>query len=131
MLQLSVIRENKDLVIERLAVKNFAAKEIVEKLLIVDEDRRKTQNELDTLLNQSNTISKQIGDLMKTGKKAEAEDLRNKSTALKETAKQLNERLSGYEKEVHDLLVKLPNMPSTMVPKGKTPADNEVVHQEG
>src|SRR6202142_3743938 len=109
MLQISVIREKKDWVIERLAVKNFAAKEIVDKVIALDEDRRKTQNELDTLLSHSNTMSKQIGDLMKTGKKAEAEDLRHKSTALKESAKTLNEQLSAFEKELNDLLVKLPN----------------------
>ena len=131
MLQLSVIRENKDWVIERLAVKNFPAKEIVEKVLVVDEDRRKTQNELDTLLSQSNVMSKQIGDMMKSGKKAEADDLRNKSTALKESAKGLNEQLSAFEKELNDLLVKLPNLPSVKVPTGKTPADNEEVHKEG
>src|SRR3954468_15477278 len=111
MLQLNLIRENKDLVIERLAVKNFAAKELVEKLLTVDEDRRKTQNELDTLLSQSNAMSKQIGEMMKAGKKAEAEDLRNKSTALKESAKSLNEQLAAFEKEQSDLLIKLPNLP--------------------
>src|ERR1017187_932019 len=131
MLQLSVIRENKELVIERLAVKNFAAKEIVEKVLTLDEDRRKTQNELDTLLNHSNTMSKQIGDLMKSGKKAEAEDLRHKSTALKESAKTLNEQLSAFEKELNEQLVKLPNLPSVKVPKGKSPADNEEIHKEG
>src|SRR5436190_3576109 len=131
MLQLSVIRENKDLVIERLAVKNFAAKEIVEQVITVDEDRRRAQNELDTLLSQSNAMSKQIGDMMKNGKKAEAEDLRNKSTALKESAKGLGDKLAGFEKELNDLLVKLPNMPSTKVPKGKTPADNEEIHKEG
>src|ERR1700733_9200877 len=122
MLQISVIREKKDWVIERLAVKNFAAKEIVEKVLEMDENRRKTQNELDTLLSQSNAMSKQIGDMMKAGKKADAEDLRNKSTALKESAKSLNEQLSAFEKELNEQLVKLPNLPSVKVPKGKSPA---------
>ncbi len=130
MLQISVIREKKDWVIERLAVKNFAAKDIVEKVLELDESRRKAQNELDTLLSQSNTMSKQIGDLMKSGKKAEAEDLRNKSTALKESAKGLNEQLSAFEKELNDQLVKLPNLPSTKVPKGKGADNNEVVYWE-
>lgn len=131
MLQLSVIRENKELVIERLAVKNFAAKEIVEKVIQVDEDRRKTQNELDALLSQSNAMSKQIGDMMKSGKKAEADDLRNKSTALKESSKSISEQLNAFEKELNELLVKLPNLPSVKVPKGKSPADNEEIHKEG
>lgn len=131
MLQLTYIREKKEEAIQRLAIKNFDAKPILDKVLELDVDRRKTQNELDSLLNEANTIAKQVGDLFKQGKKEEADDLRNKSTALKESSKKLEEQLRSIEEEQHKLLVQVPNTPSIKVPKGKTPADNENVYQEG
>lgn len=129
MLQINLIREQKDEVIARLAVKNFDARELIEKVLGTDSARRTTQSELDNLLAAQNTLAKQVGDLFKSGKQAEANDLKNKSTALKEESKQLSDRLNDLEKEMNDILVKLPNMPSVEVPKGKTPEDNEVVFQ--
>ncbi|MBI4945517.1 MAG: serine--tRNA ligase [Bacteroidetes bacterium] len=131
MLQLNYIREHKEEVIARLAVKNFDAKELVEKIISFDSDRRKIQTELDTLNSEANTIAKQVGDLFKAGKQAEANDLKNKSTALKETTKKLEISLALAEEELNKVLVLLPNLPSIKVPKGKTPADNEVVHTEG
>ena len=71
MLQISLLREKPEFVIERLAVKNFDAKELVHLILSIDEDRRKIQNEQDGLLNQQNTLAKQVGDLYKSGQKAE------------------------------------------------------------
>ena len=131
MLSINYIRENKDEAIERLAVKNFDAREIIEQLISIDETRRKTQNEMDTLLNSSNQLAKQIGDLFKSGKTAEANDLKNKSGALKEETALLKERLDALEKEMTDLLVKIPNTPHASTPKGKTPADNKNVYQWG
>ncbi|TAH42805.1 MAG: serine--tRNA ligase [Bacteroidetes bacterium] len=131
MLQLSVLRENPNEVIERLAVKNFDAAELVPLILKLDEDRRAVQNEHDSLLNQQNTLAKEVGDLYKKGMKAEADDLKNKSAALKLSSQTLNDKLSQIEESLHQELVKLPNLPSPKVPRGKTPEDNEVVHQEG
>ena len=131
MLQLNYIREHKDEVIERLAIKNFDAKAILEQVLDLDNDRRRTQNELDTLLNEANIIAKQVGDLFKQGKKAEADELKNKSAAVKESSNKLAEQLKTIEEQQHKLLVQVPNTPSLKVPKGKTPADNENVYQEG
>ncbi len=131
MLQLSYIRENKEDVITRLAVKNFDAKDLVQKILSIDTDRRKIQTELDALNAEANTLAKQIGELFKTGKQAEANDLKNKSTALKETTKKLDVTLASTEEELNKVLVLLPNLPSTKVSKGKTPADNENVFSEG
>ncbi len=131
MLQLSVLRENPEEIIERLAVKNFDAKELVPLILKLDEDRRAVQNEHDSLLNQQNTLAKEVGDLYKKGMKAEADDLKNKSAALKLSSQSLNEKLGQIEEVLHQELVKLPNLPSAKVPRGKTPEDNEVVHQEG
>ncbi|MCX6291222.1 MAG: serine--tRNA ligase [Bacteroidetes bacterium] len=131
MLQVNTIRENKDYVISRLVVKNFNAAEIVGEILTIDENRRATQKELDSLLNEANQVAKQVGELMRSGKKEEANDLKNKSAALKETTRQLGDQLGQLEKQQHGLLVLLPNLPSEKVPHGKTPEDNEVMHQEG
>jgi seryl-tRNA synthetase len=131
MLQLATLRERTEYVLQRLAVKNIDAKPVVDRVLAIDEDRRKVQMELDQLLNQQNTIAKQVGELYKSGKKAEGDELKNKSTALKQTVSELSDRLTSLEEELNLELVKLPNMPSERVPKGKTPEDNEVVHQEG
>lgn len=131
MLQLNYIREKKDEAIERLNIKNFDAKPILDKVLELDNDRRRTQNELDSILSEANAIAKQVGELYKAGKKAEGDDLKNKSAALKESSKKLEEQLTAIEQEQHNLLVLVPNTPSTKVPKGKTPEDNENVYQEG
>lgn len=131
MISIQKIREQKDQVIERLSVKNFDATAIVNQVLEIDEARRATQKELDALLNEANQIAKQVGELMKGGKKAEAEDLKNKSSALKETSKHLGEKLAEAEKQQQDLIVRLPNIPYEKVPRGKTPEENENIHEEG
>lgn len=131
MLQLHYIRENKNEAIERLAIKNFDAKTILGQVLEFDTDRRRVQNEMDSLLNEANIIAKQVGDLFKQGKKAEADELKNKSVAVKESSTKLAEELKSIEEQQYKLLVQVPNTPSFTVPKGKTPADNENIHQEG
>ncbi len=131
MLQLSVLRENPEEMIERLAVKNFDANELMPAILKLDEDSRKVQNEHDSLLHQQNTLAKEVGELYKKGMKAEADDLKNKSAALKLSSQGLQEKLNSLEEQLQQELVKLPNLPSARVPRGKTPEDNEVVHQEG
>lgn len=131
MIQLSVLRENPEQVIERLAIKNFDAKESVDSLIKTDEDRRKIQQELDNLLHEQNKLAKQIGDLYKSGNKAEADDLKNKSAALKQSTQSLQEKLTLLEEKQYEELVKLPNLPSAQVPKGRSPEENIVVHQEG
>ena len=131
MLQLNYIRDNKDEVLNRLAVKNFDGKKIIEEVMALDADRRNTQKELDALLNEANVLAKQIGDLFKAGKKTEADELKNKSTAIKDSSKKLDESLRAIEEQQHKLLVQVPNLPNSTVPKGKTPADNEVVFKHG
>jgi seryl-tRNA synthetase len=131
MLQLQYIRDNKEEVINRLAVKNLDARSSIEKILDMDASRRKLQNELDTQLNEANMLARQIGELMKTGKKAEAEGLKSQSTAIKEQAKRLEETLRTSEEELNKTLVLLPNIPFQLVPKGKTPEENETVFTHG
>lgn len=128
MLTINTIRENKEEVVKRLSIKNFDAHALIDQVLEIDGNRRSTQAELDNLLAAQNNLAKQVGDLFKAGKQAEANDLKNKSTALKEESKQLADRLSVFEKQMNDILVRIPNMPSTTVPAGKTPEDNEVTY---
>ncbi len=131
MLQVSVIRENTKEVIERLAVKNFQGEAIVNNIIDLDNRRKKIQSELDALLSEANNIAKEIGELFKTGKAAEANDLKNKSVAIKESSKVLQDELSSIEEEIKNQLYLIPNLPHKSVPKGKTPEDNEVVYSEG
>jgi seryl-tRNA synthetase len=131
MIQIQTIRDRKEEVIERLSVKYFDAKDIVNDILKIDTERRSAQNELDSVLAESNQLSKQIGDLFKSGKQAEANDLKAKTVTLKEKSKQLEEVLAAKEVEQKNLLVQLPNIPSTLVPKGRTPEENVVVFEHG
>ena len=131
MLQLNYIRENTKEVLDRLAVKNFNGTVIIPQVVELDNKRRNIQAELDALLAQANAIAKQVGELFKSGKAEEANDLKNKSAAIKETTKDLQEELNKTEEEIKGFLYQIPNLPHSSVPKGKTPEDNEIVHQEG
>ncbi len=130
MLQLNVIRDTKDEVIRRLAKKNFKV-EIIEEIISIDAQRRKTQAELDELKAEGNIISRQVGELMKVGKKDEANELKNKSVALKEKEKTLQDVLNKIEDETLQLLYVIPNVPNDQVPNGKTPGDNKEVYSHG
>lgn len=129
MLQIAFLRDKKEEALQRLAIKNFNEISLIDSAIELDEQRKKTQTELDNLLSGQNSIAKQIGDLFKSGKAAEANDLKNKSAALKESSKNLNAELERIEKELQEILVKIPNAPSATVPKGKTPAENEEVYR--
>lgn len=131
MLQLAVIRENKEKVIKALAKRNLDANRLVETVLDLDEKRRATQVELDNILAESNLLSKEIGEMMKSGEKAKAEIVKQKTAQLKEKSKELSEKLEVYTASLSEELYKIPNTPADIVPEGKTPEDNLTVHQEG
>ncbi|RYE16550.1 MAG: serine--tRNA ligase [Sphingobacteriales bacterium] len=131
MLQVSYIRENKEEVLERLAVKNFKQPALVDEIISLDENRRQTQNRADGVSAEANAAAKQIGDLMRTGKKDEAESLKASTGKWKEEIKHLNEQLTALESELQQKLVLLPNLPHSSVPKGLTPEENEVVLEHG
>ena len=131
MLQVAFLRENTEEAIDRLALRNIDAKAIINQILEIDDKRRQNQLELETLLAEGNVISKEIGELFKSGKQAEAAVLKVRTTEIKEQSKKLEEALSLEEEELKNLLVTLPNTPSVKVPKGKTPEDNEVVFSHG
>lgn len=131
MLQIQFIRENKEEVITRLAKRNMDAKSLVEDVINLDEKRRSTQVALDTILAESNKVSKDIGELMRNGEKAKAELLKEKTTQFKEQTKELTETLSTLAAQLEEELYKLPNLPASIVPSGKTADDNENIFQEG
>jgi seryl-tRNA synthetase len=131
MLQVSYIRDNREQVLERLAVKNFKQPELVDEVIGLDEKRRHTQNLADSVSAQANAAAKQIGELMRTGKKDEAEAIKANTVKWKEESRQYAEQLAALEQELQDKLVLLPNLPHSSVPKGLTPEDNEVVLENG
>lgn len=129
MLQVNFIRQNAELVKQRLAVKNFKQPELVDELLQWDEKRKKYQFELDEALAKVNAASKEIGQLMAKGEKEKAEAKKAEVAHLKTS--QDNSKLMEAEKEIEKILYQLPNLPSEKVPVGKTPEDNVVVREGG
>lgn len=127
MLTLKLLRENPEFVIEKLAVKNFDAKEIVAKINGLDSSRRALQAELDSCLAQQNRKAAMIGGLMKEGKREEAEGIKKEVAALKEQSKKLQEQSDANNAELNSLIVLLPNIPCDQVPEGKGAEDNVVV----
>ena len=126
MLTLKTISENPELVIKKLAKKHFDAKEIIQNVLEIDQTRKKTQTTLDASLAEANSLSKHIGQLMKEGKKVEAESAKNRVAEMKGENKILEDALRQAEQELQDLLVLIPNLPSDEVPEGRIPEDNVV-----
>ncbi len=132
MLQVQFIRENKEAVLEGLAKRNFAnAKEILEEVLTSDETRRATQVSLDTILAESNKLSKEIGGLFKSGEVQKANLLKEKTGQLKEQSKQLTENLNTAANKLQELLYQIPNVPHPSVVAGKSEEDNEEIFSEG
>ena len=131
MLQIAFIRENQEKVIKALAKRNIDAKGIVDEVVQLDEQRRATQVELDNTLSESNKLSKDIGELMKSGEKAKAAILKEKTVALKEKSKDLGEKAEALAEELTQKLYTLPNLPADIVPEGKSADDNLNVFQEG
>lgn len=127
MLTLKVITENPDEVIRKLARKHFDAKEPIAKVLELDKVRRASQASLDAVLSEINTLSKSVGQLMKEGKKDEAQSVKDKVASLKEKTTDLQSSMDSSQEEINKILCTIPNMPYDDVPDGKTAEDNEVV----
>jgi len=131
MLQVSFIRDHKAAVIAALQKRHFDATSLVEQVIVLDENRRALQTKLDNTLAESNTLSKDIGNLYKTGKGAEANVLKEKASTLKDRSETLKEDLSNCVDSLQTLLYKLPNVPHSSVPAGKSETDNEEIYNEG
>ena len=131
MLQISFIRQNKELVKERLSLRNFGDLLLVDKVVELDEQVRKLKVASETLQADINTASKTIGQLMAKGEKDAAEQKKQEVTQQKSTLQQLNEQLATTEKHLQEEIIKFPNLPHISVPAGKTPEENEVVREGG
>jgi seryl-tRNA synthetase len=131
MLDIKLIRENRDFVKERLAHKQFKQAELVDDIAVLDKERRRLQQELDNVLSESNQAAKAIGLLMREGKKQEAEARKAEVAALKDKERQLKDLLGSIEKQQLDIAIQLPNLPNALVPAGTGPEDNEVVREGG
>ena len=131
MLELNFIHDNKAEIIDRLAIKNFDASNIIEEIIELDIKRKATQTELDKALAETNRLAKEIGILYKTGQREKAEEIKNRSGELKLAAKDLEQALSNNIILLNEKLVELPNIPHETVPAGKSDSDNELVYEEG
>jgi seryl-tRNA synthetase len=131
MLQLNFIREHTQEVIDRLSVKNYNANTIIQEVIALDNQRRETQKKLDDNLAEANNLAKEIGNLFKSGKQSEANELKTKTADLKILSKELSEKLEEIENKLNQTLVQLPNLPHPSVPRGKSAEHNECIHQEG
>jgi seryl-tRNA synthetase len=131
MLTINLIREKKEFIIERLKVKNFDAAEIIDKILGLDSSRREIQVKTDAMQAEMNRISKEIGSMMKDGKKAEAEAARDKTYSLKEEIKILSDKLDPIDNELKNEIIRLPNLPHDSVAKGFGADDNIKVREGG
>jgi seryl-tRNA synthetase len=131
MLSVQHLRENRDTIVAALTKRNKDFSEQIDRVLALDETRRKTQNELDNNLAEANKLSKEIGDLFKSGKKDEADAAKPKVAALKDAAKSLESTLQETEEAQRQLLYTIPNAPHASVPQGKTADDNVEVYSWG
>ncbi len=127
MLTLKLLRENPEFVIERLSIRNFDARKIVEKINLLDENRRALQKELDDCFALQKQKAAEIGTLIKAGKKVEAETAKAEVTELKAKSTELQAKAEENNSELDELIVLLPNLPCKQVQAGKSAEDNEVV----
>ena len=132
MLQVAKIRENFDLYVQRLKKRGFQSPETtLQDIIDKDQSRKETQQELDSVLSESNKLAKSIGALMKQGKKEEAEEVKKQTSILKEKSKALGEKQSTLEDEIKQALYDVPNVPNPLVKPGKNEEDNEVMKTSG
>lgn len=131
MLTIKQIKEDKEAVVRKLAKKGFDAAAIIDEVLALDDKRKTAQQTLDNTLAEQNTLAKEIGGLMKSGNKEEAEVKRARVAELKSIGKELDEEKTAAESALRNLLLTIPNLPADIVPEGKHAEDNLVVKMSG
>ena len=131
MLTLTYLRERRDSVISSLAKRGLDVAQSVDRVIALDAERRGVQKELDDTLAESNTLSRQIGELMREGKREEAESIKTATSDLKTKSGELKGKMGALEEEVHDLLTHLPNTPCDIVVAGNSEEDNELIGSWG
>lgn len=131
MLTIKQIKDNKEDVLRRLAKKGFDGTSIIDEVITLDDERRSSQQRLDNMLAEQNSLAKEIGGLMKSGQKDEAESKRQRVAELKGEAKLIEERKVECELQLRNLLLAIPNLPADIVPEGKHAEDNVEVKRGG
>lgn len=131
MLQISYIRENKEKVIEALQKRGFKEIEKIEELIRLDEGKRSIQSQSDIIASHANAAAKQVGELMRAGKREEADAIKVNSANYKDQIKAFAEDITELDLKIHEILVIIPNIPHESVPAGLTAEENEIVFQYG
>lgn len=126
MLTLQTIKADPEYVIRRLAVKGFDGKEVINKVLDIDAERRRLQQKTDSDASELKKLASSIGALMKEGKREEAEQAKARVSEIKGDTKTLQDRLAECENEIRNLLLSVPNLPCEAVPEGRSAEDNVV-----
>ena len=129
MLQVNFLKEHRDRVLEGLKKRNFKNLELVDNAISLDDERKKVQFDMDSQLAEINKISKEIGLLMKEGKKEEAENAKQKTAQYKEASKELQQKLNDIEEKLTEILYLIPNIPHESVKAGVSADDNENIYQ--
>jgi seryl-tRNA synthetase len=131
MLALSYLRDHKEEVLEGLRKRNFDRLELIDEILVLDQQRRDTQNTLDAQLARANQLAKEIGPLFQSGQAEKAAPLKEEASALKNSTKELQEALQTTSDALWEIRTQIPNIPLSIVPSGHSETDNEVVLEEG
>ena len=131
MLKVSYIIDNKDEVIKALLKRNFDANKIISDLEDCNLKRKDIQSKLENILSKSNNLSKQIGELIKSGNNEDADKIKKQTSDLKDSSKQLNSDLNLIKDKILNILYKIPNVPNDLVPHGKNEDDNEEIYNSG
>lgn len=131
MLHISDLRNNKNLIIERLKIKNFDCKDLVDVLISKDDERKILQQKSDDLLSKQNQIAKKIGELFKSGQTNEANELKETSAKIKKDSQKLISLQNKIEDEIYNILVQIPNVPHKSVKSGASEKDNEILKEYG
>ena len=129
MLQVNFLKEHRDRILEGLKKRNFKDLELVDNAISLDDERKKVQFDMDSQLAEINKISKEIGLLMKEGKKEEAENAKQKTAQYKEASKDLQQKLNDIEEKLTEILYLIPNIPHESVKAGVSADDNENIYQ--
>ena len=131
MLEISIIRQNKESIIQDLAKRNLDVRETIDEILTKDSNWRNVKTEMETISAELNQLAKTIGEYFKTGKHQEANELKNKTSELKTRESDLKSQVEELEKQISDLMYTLPNVPNELVKQGRSADDNETVYEKG
>lgn len=131
MLQVNYLRQHTQLAKDKLAIKHFSNLDIVDQVIAMDDQRKRIQANFDDLQSKVNAASKEIGNHMAKGEKEQAEAIKQNVGAWKLALEPLKVEMAEVEQQLQNLIVQLPNLPHDLVPKGKTPEENEVVKEAG